>query len=96
MIYVLERKKENVKIDRFEHQRDLQKIGADRRMVKIFSSQIGETSDGLDSYLRRVCRAVETSKRGVKIKDLLSFETENQKCDIDLKSGWDDKYWPLE
>ena len=43
-------KKEFVRIGNFELRKEAQDIGADLRMVKIFSAKLGQISTGLDSF----------------------------------------------
>ena len=66
-------------------------------MVKIFSTQLGETSEGLGSFFHKICKQVEVSSpRGMKLLEMMYLEHEDQKCQIECGPGWDDKWWPLE
>ena len=92
-----DRMTEFVKTKTLEYKRGVQKSGADRRMVRIFSAQLGQTSEGLNSFFQRICQEIEASSpRGMKLVDIMNFETSNQKCQIECVPGWDDKWWPLE
>ena len=66
-------------------------------MVKIFSAQLGQASEGKESFFKQICEEIETtSLPGIKLLDMLNFERNNQKCEIKCGPGWDDKWWPLE
>ena len=89
--------KEFVQTNTFEYKQGVQKNGADRRMVKIFSAQLGQRAEGLGSFFQRICQEIETSSpRGMKLVDMLNFDRSNQRCEIECGPGWDDKWWPLE
>jgi hypothetical protein len=75
----------------------IQKSGADRRMVKIFSSQLGEKSSGSNSFFKRICQYIEDfSPRGVKFVEIMKIEQDKQKCQIECGPGWDNRIWPLQ
>ena len=92
-------KKEFVRIDNFELRKEAQDIGADLRMVKIFSAKLGQISKGIDSFFHRICREVlNSSPAGIKFGEMRIFDRSNQQCQIQYEGGmgWDDKLWPLE
>ena len=89
--------KEFVNINTFKYKQEVQKSGADRRMLKIFSAQLGQTSEGLGSFFQKICQHIlEFSPEGMRVVEMMKFERNNQKCQIECGPGWDDKLWPLE
>ena len=67
-------------------------------MVKIFSAQLGQTSAGFNSFFQRICQQILDSSEGMRLGEMMNFEKDNQKCQIEaaIGMGWDDKLWPLE
>ena len=88
--------RENIIVSHFDNKMRLEESGADRRMIRIFSSQLGKTSSGTDSFFQHICQHIElSSPQGVTIVEMQGLETEKQKCSIEAKPGWDNKIWPL-
>ena len=91
--------KEFVNTNTFEYKQLVQESGADRRMVKIFSAQLGKVAEGLGSFFQRISRHIlDSSPGGLKWGEIRKFETSDQKCQIQYEGGmgWEDKLWPLE
>eukprot|EP00092_Neocalanus_flemingeri_P067749 GFUD01082735.1.p1 GENE.GFUD01082735.1~~GFUD01082735.1.p1 ORF type:complete len:130 (+),score=36.29 GFUD01082735.1:22-390(+) len=97
--------KTKVKINIFEYKKKFQQIETKRRIVKFFSSQLGEKSRG-NSFFQRICQHIADSRpllswfrdspKGIKIGEMMKLETEKQRCDIECVPGWDNTFWPLE
>ena len=88
-----------LKIDILDIQKNIQKKGADNRIVKIFSSLPGQISKGLNSFLYRICEAIsESYPDGVTFSEMKGFQSKKQKCQIKYEGGenWDQRQWPLE
>jgi len=94
-----ETKKMFVKLNTPGLLKQIQGVGADIRIVKIFSAQLGQESAGRNSFLYRICKAIgESFHDGIKFSEMKGFQTEDQKCQIDYAGGenWDQRRWPLE
>ena len=88
-----------VKTGTSDLQKKIQEVGADRRTVNIYSSQLGQKSAGLNSFLFRICEAIcDFSPQGIKFSDMRGYETKKQKCQIKYEGGlgWGSRLWPLE
>ena len=89
---------EKIIVSNFENRKYLQESGADRRLIRIFSSQVGKTSSGSDSFFQRICEHIElSSPQGVMFGDFQKLEKDKQKCSVEpFTTGWDNQIWPLQ
>ena len=70
----------------------------DSRLMRIFSSKLGQRAKDFDSFVSRVCREIKTnSPEGLKFAQLRSFEREGQNCSFkfELGYGWEEDVFPL-
>ena len=87
-----------MRTDTYDLQKIIQDLGADRRITRIFSVQLGQNAKGFNSLFYKICEESLNNNVGVKLGEMKSFETDNQKCQMTYEGGmgWDDKMWPLE
>ena len=76
-----------MKVNIADHEKTIQKYGAHNRLIKIFSSHIGNSSSGLDSLISRLATRAAELKEGIKVGEIKSFESAKQPCQIKYEGG---------